>query len=242
MPYSLAALVIALTMVAQIPAPAADKSTVTPVTQDRDRRSYDWASRHAAILRLNKARQPRVVLIGDSITHHWGGEPRMGKVSGARSWARYLEPRDAANLGFGWDMTENVLWRLQHGELDGLRPRAVVLLIGTNNLMADPVPEIVDGIEAIILEIRRRAPGAKILVLALPRGERLDPLRAKSAQLADAIVSRKLGDKALDLSELFLKPDGSIPRDLMGDLLHPTEKGYEILGAAVDKELRGWGI
>ena len=221
---------------------AADRSTVTPVTQDRDRRSYDWATRHSAILKLNKARQPKVVLIGDSITHHWGGEPRMGKVSGARSWARYLEPRGAANLGFGWDMTENVLWRLQHGELDGLKPKAVVLLIGTNNLMADPVPEIVDGIEAIIGEIRRRCPGAKVLVLALPRGNREDPLRAKAAELARALVSHKLGDKALDLSGLFLMPDGSIPRDLMGDLLHPTEKGYEILGAAVDKQLADWGI
>ena len=242
MPNSLAALVIALTMVAPLPAHAAEKSTVIPVTHDRDRRSYDWAARHAAILELNKTRQPKVVLIGDSITHHWGGEPRMGKVTGARSWARYLEPRSAANLGFGWDMTQNVLWRLRNGELDGLRPKAVILLIGTNNLKEDPVPDILMGIEAIIGEIRQRCPGAKVLVLALPRGKPDDPLRAKAADLARALVSGKFGDKALDLSHLFLLPDGSIPRDRMADLLHPTEKGYEMIGAEIDRQLAAWGI
>lgn len=218
------------------------KSTLTPVTQNRDHRSYDWGARHAAILELNKMRQPKVVLVGDSITHHWGGEPRMGKVGGARSWARYFESRSAANLGFGWDMTQNVLWRLRHGELDGLKPKAVILLIGTNNLKVDTVPDIVLGIEAIVREIRQRCPGAKVLVLALPRGTRDDPLRAKADDLARALVSGRLGDEVMDLSELFVMPDGSIPRDRMSDLLHPTEKGYEIIGAAVDRKLRAWGI
>lgn len=223
-------------------AAVAATSTVTPVTQDRSKATYSWADRHAAILELNKSRQPKVVLIGDSITHFWGGEPRMGKVRGATSWARYLEPRGAANLGFGWDMTENVLWRLDHGEVDGLRPGAFILLIGTNNLKDDPVPDIVLGIEAIVAELRRRCPGAKVLVLALPRGTPADPLRAKSADLARALVAKRLGDEVLDLSALFIQPDGSIPRELMSDLLHPTEKGYEIMGKAVDRQLRAWGI
>lgn len=166
----------------------------------------------------------------------------MGKVRGATSWARYLEPRGAANLGFGWDMTENVLWRLDHGEVDGLRPGAFILLIGTNNLKDDPIPDIVLGIETIVAELRRRCPGAKVLVLALPRGTPADPLRAKSAELARALVAKRLGDEVLDLSALFIQPDGSIPRELMSDLLHPTEKGYEIMGKAVDRQLRAWGI
>lgn len=221
---------------------AQPKMTVTPVTQDRDRAAYSWIDRHAAILELNKARSPKVVLIGDSITHFWGGAPKMGKVRGAASWARYLEPREAANLGFGWDMTQNVLWRLQNGEVDGLKPKAVILLIGTNNLQSDTVPDILLGIDAIVSELRHRCPGAKVLVLALPRGSKTDPLRVKSAELAAALVAKHPGDQVLDLSPQFIQEDGSIPRQLMSDLLHPTEKGYEIMGAAVDRQLRAWGI
>lgn len=221
---------------------AESRSTVTPVTQDRSHATYNWMDRHAAILELNKSRRPKVVLIGDSITHFWGGAPRMGKVRGAASWARYLEPRDAANLGFGWDMTENVLWRLQHGEVDGLKPKAFILLIGTNNLKADSTPDILLGIETIVGELRRRCPGAKVLVLALPRGTHDDPLRAKSLELARTLVERRPGDMVLDLSAEFIQSDGSIPRELMSDLLHPTEKGYGIIGAAVDRQLTAWGI
>ncbi|MFZ9200958.1 MAG: GDSL-type esterase/lipase family protein [Opitutales bacterium] len=218
------------------------KSTVTPVTQDRDRATYNWMARHAAILELNKARQPQVVLIGDSITHFWGGAPRMGPVRGSLSWAKYLEPRGAANLGYGWDMTENVLWRLRHGEVDGLRPTAIVLLIGTNNLEANTTEDIVLGIKTIVSELRQRCPGAKLLLLSLPRGTPQDPLRAKAAALAKALDSARLGDATLDLSARFIQVDGTIPRSLMSDLLHPTEAGYEIMGEAVDKQLRAWGI
>ena len=235
-------LIALLTLTLALPAAPVAKSTVTPVTQDRDHATYSWSARHAAILELNKARQPQVVLIGDSITHFWGGEPRMGPVRGAASWSRYLEPRGAANLGFGWDMTENVLWRLRHGELEGLRPKAVVLLIGTNNLEADTVPDILLGIEAIVAELRSRCPGAKVLLLALPRGAARDPLRAKADELASALVAAKLGDATLDLSGDFVQPDGSFPRELMSDLLHPTERGYEIIGRLIDRRLRDWGI
>lgn len=217
-------------------------STLNPVTQDRDRATYDWAARHRAILELNKARRPKVVLIGDSITHFWGGAPAMGPVRGALSWARYLAPRDSANLGFGWDRTENVLWRLRHGELDGLRPRAVVLLIGTNNLEVNDVPDIVLGVQAIVAELHQRCPGARILVLSLPRGAASDPLRAKGMELAKALGASHGGDGFMDLSAEFIQPDGTIPRSLMSDFLHPTERGYEIIGEAVDRQLQAWGV
>ncbi len=218
------------------------KSTVTPVTQDRDRATYNWAARHAAILELNKSRQPKVILIGDSITHFWGGVPKMGPVRGAISWAKYFESRDTANLGYGWDRTENVLWRLQHGEVDGLKPKAIVLLIGTNNLELDTIDDILLGIKAIAAELRQRCPGAKLLVLALPRASAQDPMRLKSAKLSQALVAAQVGDVTLNLSDRFIQTDDSIPRALMSDLLHPTEAGYEIMGEAVDKQLRAWGI
>lgn len=227
---------------AALSAATTTKSTVTPVTQDRDRATYNWAVRHAAILELNKSRQPQVVLIGDSITHFWGGAPRMGPVRGPLSWARYLERRGAANLGYGWDMTENVLWRLQHGEVDGLNPKAVVLLIGTNNLESDTIDDIVLGVRAIAAELRRRCPGAKLLVMSLPRGTLQDPLRTKAAELARALGKAQIGDATLDLSDRFIQEDGAIPRSLMSDLLHPTEAGYEIIGEAIDRQLRAWGL
>lgn len=218
------------------------RSTVTPVTQDRDRATYNWAARHAAIVELNKSRQPKVILVGDSITHFWGGAPKMGPVRGAISWAKYFEPRDAANLGYGWDRTENVLWRLQHGEVDGLKPKAIVLLIGTNNLELNTTEDIVLGVKAIATEVRQRCPGAKLLILALPRGSAHDPLRLKSAQLTQALVAAQIGDVTLNLSDRFIQADDSIPRHLMSDLLHPTEAGYEIMGESIDKQLRAWGI
>lgn len=221
---------------------SAGTSTLEPVTHDRDRAVCDWSARHQAILRLNVSRQPEVILIGDSITHFWGGEPRMGPARGAESWNRYLAPRAAANLGFGWDRTENVLWRLSHGEVDGLRPKACVLLIGTNNLELNTTADIVLGIEAIVAEVRKRCPGAKVLVLALPRGSPSDPLRAMAAGLARSLAAARPGDAFLDLSPSFIEPDGAIPRAKMSDLLHPTELGYEIIGAAVDRQLRDWGL
>jgi len=218
------------------------KQTVLPVTQNRDYQTYDWANRHAAILELNKKRQPLVVMIGDSITHFWGGAPKMGRVTGSQSWEKYLAPRQAANLGYGWDMTQNVLWRLRHGELDGIKPKACVLLIGTNNLQSDSVPDIIEGIQAIVAEIRIQCAGCKILVLALPRGGLNDPLRKKSLELAQSLESAKIGDSTLNLSDKFVKADGTIPREWMSDLLHPTEMGYEMIGQAVDAQLKDWGI
>lgn len=231
-------LVSALLAAGALPGP----TTVQPVTQDRDKATYDWAARHAAIVELNRTRRPGVVLIGDSITHFWGGAPRMGPVRGGSSWERYLAPRGAANLGFGWDRTENVLWRIRHGELDGLRPQACILLIGTNNLAVNSTPEIVLGVSAIVDEIRQRCPGVKVLVLSLPRGTSGDPLRAKSDELARALAMSRLGDANLNLSPLFVQADGSISRHLMSDLLHPTAEGYELIGVVIDRQLHDWGL
>ena len=218
------------------------KQTLLPVTQNRDYQTYDWAKRHAAILDLNKKRQPSVIMVGDSITHFWGGAPQMGRVNGSQSWEKYLAPRQAANLGYGWDMTQNVLWRLRNGELDGIKPKACVLLIGTNNLQSDSVPDIIEGMQSLVAEIRERCAGCKILVLALPRGGPNDPLRKKSLELAQSLLSAKIGDITINLSDKFIQADGTIPREWMNDLLHPTEKGYEMIGQAVDAQLTEWGI
>ncbi len=91
-------------------------------------------------------------------------------------------------------------------------------------------------------EFRERFSGFKILVLALPRGGLNDPLRKKSLELAHSLESAKIGDSTINLSDKFIQADGTIPREWMKDLLHPTEQGYEMIGQAVDAQLTEWGI
>ena len=232
-----------------VPNPSSDlfNGAETPVTQNRDHRTYDWVERHNAILELNKtgASGAQVVLIGDSITHFWGGEPKSTRVAGAASWEKFIAPHKPINLGFGWDRTENVLWRLRHGEVAGLKPKAYVVLIGTNNFQVNSVAETVDGIDEVCLEIRRRSPGAKLLLLGiLPRGEAPNDLRSKATDANALLKTRvaKLADKYLDLSDRYVAPGGRISKAIMSDFLHPTDKGYEVMGQAIDETLKSWGL
>lgn len=222
-------------------------SAEVPVTQNRDHRTYDWVERHNAILELNKpgASKAKVVFIGDSITHFWSGEPKSNRVAGALTWEKYIAPHAPINLGFGWDRTENVLWRLRHGEVKGLGAKAYVVLIGTNNLSTNTVAETVEGIEAVCAEIRAKSPGAKILLLGLlPRGERPDAMRQKAAEVNSMLVTRapKICDRYIDLSARFIQPDGRITKAIMSDFLHPTDAGYEFMGKAIDEALKAWGL
>lgn len=126
--------------------------------------SYDWYARHREILELQKKLDPQVVLIGDSITHFWAGEPKSARASGPKAWEEAFGGLRVLNMGFGWDRTQNVLWRLREGEFEGIHPRTVVINIGTNNLAgtanarSNSPEEIVQGILAIVGEVRRRSP------------------------------------------------------------------------------------
>ncbi len=215
-------------------------STLVPVTQNRDWRIYDWAERHAACAALMKSRQPDIVMLGDSITHFWGGEPVGGRRTGVDEWDRFFAGRRVVNLGFGWDRTENVLWRLTHGEFDGVSPKVVVALIGTNNIEINTPDEIADAIAAICAELHRRSPATHILLLGLfPRGATPDAARAR----VDAVNGRiatlngRNGVTYLDIGKTFLEPDGSISKDVMYDFLHPTAKGYAMWTAAMQPTL-----
>lgn len=233
----------------QVVAGSGPKNTaLVPLTQNRDWKSYDWVVRHHEILALNQpgAIRADVVFIGDSITHFWSGEPKARRVAGKDSWDKWIAPHHPINLGYGWDRTENVLWRLRHGEVAGLKPKAFVVLIGTNNLSGFNSPaETAEGVAEVCREIRRQAPQAKILLLAiLPRQAKPDAtrqrvtdtnklLQAQSAQIADAYV---------DLTDKLIEADGSILKETMGDYLHPTNKGYEVMGAAIDAQLKAWSL
>jgi lysophospholipase L1-like esterase len=182
-----------------------------------------------------------VLLLGDSITDAWGGEGHLPRA-GAKIYAREFEPLHSANFGIGGDRTQHVLWRLQNGELDGIKPKVVMLMIGTNNAAANTSAEIAAGIKAIVEEIHKRSPGTKVLLLGIfPRGQK--PNRLRDTVLgANAIIS-KLDDggktvKYLDIGDRFLNRDGMISAQIMPDYLHLTEKGYELWADAVRQPLR----
>ena len=216
---------------------------VVPVS--RTDGSYDWMERHQAILAA-KATHPQIVFIGDSITHHMGGVPKptggFAKPLGTTFWSTVCTPeRPGLNLGFGADWTQHVLWRIDHGELDGLSPKSVILMIGTNNVLnsaADSDPGlIVAGVRACILRIRAKTPDAKLILMAvLPcRNPATHPNRILGEKVNAGL--RELATEAkvplLDLKAKFLDPQGNIPTALMHDAIHPSAAGYRLWSDAL---------
>jgi lysophospholipase L1-like esterase len=216
-------------------------STLVEVTQNRDWKNYDWVKRHEAIVEMGKRRAVELVFLGDSITHFWGGEPSDARARGAEVWEKYYGRRKTMNLGYGWDRTENVLWRLRHGEVDGLSPKAVVVMIGTNNAAINTVEEIAAGVEAICGELAVRLPRAKVLLLGIfPRGAKPNPVREKM-DAVNRLLARLDGKgnvTYLDIGKVFLEADGSISPLIMNDFLHPTAAGYERWAAAMEPVLQ----
>lgn len=211
--------------------------------------SYDWYARHAEELKAGERVAPEIVMIGDSITHFWAGEPQARIQNGPKAWAELFGSRRVLNLGFGWDRTQNVLWRLDHGEFDGLSPRYVVINIGTNNFSttahakANTPAQVAEAIRAICIRIRSKSPNSKIIVMGvLPRGQKPDnPYRTRirelNSLLPDAIKAP--GITFLDIGAKFLAADGELPRALMRDYCHPSEQGYAIWAEALKPLLAG---
>ncbi len=208
--------------------------------------SYDWYARHHAELEVGKTLKPRAVMIGDSITHFWGGLPNGNHVNGPEAWQRLFGELPALNMGFGWDRTQNVLWRIRQGEFDGLHPQWVVLAIGTNNLTgtlnarANTPEEIVEAIVAIRDAIRERSPESRIVLMAiLPRGAQPShPLRAPIEKTNRLLAQRFGADPSviyIDIGAQFLTADGSLPAELMPDGTHPSDAGYRIWADALIK-------
>ena len=202
--------------------------------------TYIWMQRHNSALRA-RVTNPRVVFIGDSITQHFGGIPTEGiPPAGQPVWDRlFSNKRPALNLGFGADRVQQVLWRIDHGELDGLSPKSVVLMIGANHALGGTEsPEaVVEGIRACLQRIRAKIPGAKITLMAvLPcRNPATHPNRLKAIRINEGLAA--LAEEAkidfLDIGPKFLDAQGSIPSALMGDAVHPTLSGYQIWGDAL---------
>jgi len=201
-----------------------------------------WMPRHQQkldeIAALRAARvEPELVFIGDSITHNW-------EKDGKAVWDAHYAKYHALDLGFGGDHTENVLWRLQHGEIDGIRPKVVVMMIGTNNTgdrQEDPRTTAA-GVRRLVDEVRGRLPDAKLLLLAVfPRDARPDSVLRRLNDRVNAQIAGFADDRHvffLDINASLTNPDGTLSKDVMPDLLHPNEKGYAIWAARIDPVLQ----
>ncbi len=201
-------------------------------------KSYDYPGRHASILALKKEINPEVVFIGDSITHHWGGQPGSRLRDGEKVLKSDLGAYRTLNLGFGHDRTQHVIWRLQNGEIDDINPNWVVINIGTNNLNdGNTAVEIMSGIRVICAEVQKRTPKARVVLMSVFPRER-NPTHGRRKIIAD--LSKLIGTYSeeqkfinIDLAPQFVPEDGIIPPALMPDALHLSAEGYKIWAKAL---------
>jgi lysophospholipase L1-like esterase len=212
-------------------------STTIPVRQRRDYATYDFMQRHEAVIQCVGEKQPGVVLVGNSITHFWGGLPDGAHKTGMESWQKYFDPLNTLNLGFGWDRIENVLWRVYHGELDGYSPEKIVVTIGTNNLSIGNTDEmIIEGLRHLLKAIKQRQNNAQIFLSGLyPRRnfeERIYTLNKKIGSLA-----KEMNIRYINPGILLLTKQKKIDETLFTDGLHPNSSGYQKLGASIYESL-----
>jgi lysophospholipase L1-like esterase len=190
------------------------------------------AGRQKAFLERAKDKGIQLVFLGDSITDFWQNR-------GNAVWEEYYAKHDAADFGVSGEHTEHTLGHIAGGILNGLNPKAVVIMIGTNNIghIADERPEwTADGIKKIVKTVHEKLPDAKVLLLGVFPREGKDSRHRKQIQDINAIIS-KLDDgkktRYLDLTAKFTDTNGDIPKDIMPDGLHPNAAGYKIWAEAM---------
>lgn len=212
----------------------ATKSFAEPEAVKPAPREGKWKDRFERINDRAKQGNVDLIFIGDSITQGWEG-------NGKDVWARYYGGRNAMNAGIGGDRTQHVLWRLEHGNIDGISPKLAVVMIGTNNAKPDEPKDTAAGVTAIVRKLQEKLPQTKVLLLAIfPRGATPnDPLRLKNDEVNQIIKNLDDGSKVryLDIGDKFLATDGTLSREIMPDLLHLSGKGYEIWAESIEPEV-----
>ena len=219
-------LIVSLYLVASL-APANGQNRPAAITPISKMDQTWWKDRHTEKLAeaQERSNEAKLLFIGDSITHGWD----------KGIWSDTLGRYNPFNLGFSGDRTEHVLWRIQHGALDNLSPKMTVLMIGTNNTgqgEGQPADETIQGIEAIIDEINTRLPDTELIVHAVfPRDHKADGAK----RLVNEAINQALPEitaaknaEFLDINHLFLEKDGTLPRNVMPDFLHPKQVGYQL--------------
>lgn len=194
-----------------------------------------WLDQHTDAVMTSHEVSPDVILLGDSITQGWGGPGRhVGSVAGA-AYDQFLGGYRAVNMGMSGDRTQHLLWRIENGAVDQVRPKCVSILIGVNNLPSDEPDAIAQGVEAVVAAVRKRQPSVHIVVTALfPVGkEPGDPRRAQVAAINTRIAKLAKQPKVhvLDLtSDLVLQGGEADLTKMAGDALHLQAKGYAVWG------------
>ncbi|HLX59693.1 MAG TPA: GDSL-type esterase/lipase family protein [Planctomycetota bacterium] len=205
-------------------------ATITPTVKDRNR--------HEGFVAIAKKGDVDLLFLGDSITDGWRG-------GGKKVWEENFAPLKAANFGIGGDRTQHVLWRIENGELDGIKPKLMVLMIGTNN-GGDSKEDVALGITTIVKEYQKREPGSKVLLLGIfPRAPKDDKIQAASLENPGNLKNKQVNEiiaklddggktiKYMDIGAKFLDAEGKLPKEIMPDFLHPNAKGYEIWAEAI---------
>lgn len=230
-----------------LPAPPRANTAVIPDL------SPGFQAKHSNNLEVAKRGDIDVLFMGDSITDFWRNAPRNVNSNGVANqcgkavFDKYFSSMKVANFGIAGDTTQGVLWRLQHGEGQGIKPKAVMLMIGTNNTGGrgggNTASEIALGVADVVFELRKDFPDAKILLLAIfPRGNPSDSARKKITEI-NGIISGLNDNQHVfyrDIGSIFLSSDGTISTEIMNDRLHPTSKGYELWAQAVKDTLASW--
>ena len=216
---TLAMLCVAWLLAAETAVNAADTaaSALKPAPSTRS----EWAGKHQRNVERAKRGSVDLLFMGDSITEFWS-------TKGQDVWTETYEPLKAANFGIAADKVENVLWRLTNGELDGISPKVVVLMIGINNTWGGGNAGVIaDGIGEVVRTLRTKLPSARVLLLGLL------PLKDGTSPTVKSINERiaKLDDgknvRFLNMGSVFAGPDGRAREELMADSVHLSAKGYE---------------
>ena len=190
-----------------------------------------WLKIHEGLVKTVQANPGPVdvLLVGDSITIQWGA-----------SWAKQFPDRKAANIGIGGDKTQNVLWRLDHGGVDGLQPKTIVLMIGNNNMFFTPetgVAAAAKGVEACARNLREKFPDADLIVAKIlpchaPKSRFYEDILLTNAEIDKLNLGADPKIRVLDLTADFLNPDGTIKKALYTpDNIHLSPEGYAAYAA-----------
>lgn len=204
----------------------------------------DWAvPRQTEVLQRAKDAPGNydIEFIGDSITQGWEGK-------GSNVWNQFYGHRKVINFGVSGDRTEHVLWRFEQGQLNGIKAKVAVVMIGTNNSNKNKDGtdtytdnDILEGVVAIVNQIRTRQPDAKILLLGIfPRSKTFNAQRGRLLEINQVLAKLDDGKNIfyLDFGSQYVESDGSISKDIMPDALHPNEAGYKIWANAMEPKLK----
>jgi beta-glucosidase len=214
-----------------------DAPALTPAPLQEEWAIEWWMPRHEAKLTEEGRKTADLLFIGDSITHGW-------ETTGKPVADTYFSDFSIYNIGFSGDRTENVLWRFNNGEIDGINPELAVVMIGTNNTghRQDSSECTARGIEIILDELNEKLPETEVLLLAVfPRGETPDDeLRQINNEINQRITSFADGEQVhfMNINSVFLDKDGTLPEGIMPDHLHPNEQGYELWAEAMLPAIR----